>query len=569
MKKAFLLLFLAVLFATVNIFAQEQKPDYSRSSLTFIQIDSDSDTLTLSEDKAMIQDFFRWWTDKRFPVKYDNNNVDTRLITESYYSNLDVDFSNLTPEKQAKLHKLDSMSHTGKELLDSLNAMNYNRLYNKYKEQLQFWKALDEKQIARQIVAKWFGYTGEKQADGSMFNMDLVQERGLHNASELDKQKAAGATRSVEAQLKDNGEILLNNSYVLTNWLSFYKNEPIARMVCDAAIAAASMLPMGQELAIQAAEAIYLATKDGYSCNSKTNLFKLVWNDTIANELYAHWMYNEENKKWFETTDIFKLKYLDNQSNFATVAFSAGKTKKRVLTQLGERSMNNIMQKLQKQNEQFRPICPLIQPVDAKYMLVDAGMKEGLSGGEKFEKIEMIQDEEGRYSYKKTGVLLTVDKKLVYNNLFDSKLTYNFNPDEFVIDTIRDKKGNVTETKKRYSLEGVNPKATSEDDKTFIDVENIADNDVDAKTLKANAKVLASVAKTMEAASMQYDPSVVLRYTDPDQKNTFVYFVKVNGQWIQVPQTAPDGSILKGTIVKGAKLPAGTLLRQSTFKKTK
>lgn len=531
MKKSFLFAMALVVAFAANVKAQEEIPGYSRSSLTLIMLDTDvSDTLTTADDKVLVREVYDNWVTEKFPVKYDNNMLDVKHIEESYYRAIEID---------------PSLSTDPKIIAG-----------------LQFQKAIEQKDIARKIVAKWFQYDGQPKADGNLFSMDLVQQRGLHNATLTDLANAEGETRAAIDVLKDEGELLLGNSYIMFTGVGFYKNEPIARLIKEAAYFAAEQAGGVAAVALKlSADVAYAATKDGWSVKANTLLYQLEWNDSIANELYAHWANTPENKQWFETTDMFKIKYLDNQSNFATVAVSIFRSKEKILTLNMNRVIANVMQKLQKQNEQFRPIFTVTQ--SDPYMLMDAGLKDGLSGGEQFEKVNLVMDEDGKYRYKKSGIFLTVDKKYVLNNLFDIDSKYIYDDQSMVPDTIRDKKGNVKSVRELYTLAVISTdKATQVADTTYLDVEQLRNSD------KAQAKTIAAIAKSISGSDIQFDQTMVLQYTAEDSDP--LYFINTTDKgWISVPQTAPDKKPLAGTVVTGAKVPVGTLLRQSTFKKIK
>ncbi len=68
---------------------------------------------------------------------------------------------------------------------------------------------LDNKHIANEILAKWFS----RKADGS-FDMSVVHERGLYNATDADV-IAASASKLGLSKLQDGGENLVAHSYIL------------------------------------------------------------------------------------------------------------------------------------------------------------------------------------------------------------------------------------------------------------------------------------------------------------------------------------------------------------------
>lgn len=73
-------------------------------------------------------------------------------------------------------------------------------------------KFAKQNHLANYMVAKWFNPSQEKK-DGSLFNMDLIQERGAYNASELEKLRSKEAVRGM-AILKDAGMDLIPNTYL-------------------------------------------------------------------------------------------------------------------------------------------------------------------------------------------------------------------------------------------------------------------------------------------------------------------------------------------------------------------
>jgi hypothetical protein len=171
-------------------------------------------------------------------------------------------------------------------------------------------KFLADKDVARGLVAKWFN----RQADGT-FDMSMIHERGAYNASTLEVELASGSKRGM-AMLKDAGEELIKNTFVVVNRMRFVKNEPIARATRDIAYIAANQLKndLAQQLAKTAADVLYNTTKDGYSVWTVSYLYQLEWNDEIANNFYMNmWMdknsISEERKKLFRNYRYFQIEF--------------------------------------------------------------------------------------------------------------------------------------------------------------------------------------------------------------------------------------------------------------------
>lgn len=553
MKKKVLFMFMASLSA-FNLTAQEgqEEPEkYIRPSMTMIRMDyNESDKNTPTEFKGLVKDGYDFFVKNKFPEKYDKNSIGDMEINETYVKNISLDFSKLTSEEQKEYHRLDSLSHRG----TTWDTVNIAKL-RAYEFQLKYNQALKEKEVAKKIIAQWFNYDGNLKQDGSYFDVSLIQKRGLYAASEVDKMDAEGGTRSAQTILSDKGEVLIGRSFVLLSSFSFYSNEPVARQIRDLAITAANQLPSpANTLGILAANKLYDATKDGYTVSSVSSLYKVKWNDSIKTELYKHW----NNKEWFENTDIFELQYVNTQKNTAIVI--AGKSNEEIFSKGMDRVMKNVMFKLQKENEEFRPMLTLMK--NSPYMVIDGGTKESLQGGESFARVKLIQDSLGHYYYKETPVRVTVDKNYVYNNTLNENVTYVYNSEDIRIDSIKGKKGEVI-VKEQHMLQCEEQLDNGEKVYYTLDVEEVTPDS------KADAKKLAVISKAMASLGEGYDSSKLLKYINPDDDKDVTYFLKDDSieRWRMAPQVGPDGAVVRGTIVKGTSSNVGALFIQKTFKK--
>lgn len=390
--KAGIILFLA--FMTVMpAFAQDGEGDfiYRRSSLYPILLETDP-VFDTPEDKDLNDIVMRFYGEAPFPDKYN----DHRLEHVSFKFN---DYITLSAAEAEELAKED-----GKE-----KGRKKDQKYMQASE-----KFLADKDIARGLVAKWFN----RQADGT-FDMSMIHERGAYNASTLEVELASGSKRGM-AMLKDAGEELIKNTFVVVNRMRFVKNEPIARATRDIAYIAANQMKndMAQQLAKTAADVLYNTTKDGYSVWTVSYLYQLEWNDEIANNFYMNmWMdknsISEERKNLFETTDIFKLNFVGFEKSKSLVLFSVGKSKEQILGQATVRNIDRTYVKLQKSFDVFKTKTPIIAEDP---LLAPVGMKDGVKKGTKFDVVEMIWDEkEGVTTYKTVG---KVKAKEVWDNRY-------------------------------------------------------------------------------------------------------------------------------------------------------
>ena len=290
-------------------------------------------------------------------------------------------------------------------------------------------KHFEKEKTANLMVAKWFN----RQEDGS-FDMSLISERGFYDASEIEANLAKGTVRGI-ATLADAGEELIKNTFVIVNDLTFLNNEIAAHAAKEAAIEAANELssPILQVAAIKAAEIAYEKAKEGYTVVTTSYLYQLDWNDSVAAVFYSDlWMdknhLDNSKKIAFDTTNLFRLKYVGSEIAKSAVLFSSqeANTEEEIIALATIRNVDNVYAKLQKKYDVFKTKTPLYSsdPLAAKI-----GMKEGLEGGERFQVLEQVWDDKAqRTKYVNKGTIF-VDKKNIWDNRYSLALN-NQNEDE-------------------------------------------------------------------------------------------------------------------------------------------
>ncbi len=395
-KNIFLIL-LAMLTA-LPVSAQEETKEtesvYRRSSLYPVLLE----TKPVFSDKSEAElnaIVMKAYGEAPFPEKYN----DHRLSEVSFKFS---DYSQLSAEDLQKEE-------------DSGEEKNGRKIDQKYLEAIN--KYLEQKDVARRMVAKWFN----RKEDGS-FDMSMIHERGAYNASAMEVQLASGSIRGMAA-IKDAGEELIKNTFFVVNRMRFVKNEPIARATRDVAISIAKNTidnQLAQMAAVKAAEIAYNAAKDGYSVWNVAYLYQLEWNDEIADKFYMDmWMdstsIDPERKALFDNTDIFKLNYVGFQKAKSLVLLGIGKAPEEILTVATVRNIDRVYVKLQKEYDVFKTKTPILSadPVIAKI-----GLKEGVEGGDKFDVLEMVLDEKtGLTRYDKVG-RVKVKKRDIWDNRY-------------------------------------------------------------------------------------------------------------------------------------------------------
>jgi hypothetical protein len=360
-----------------QMLAQESSQDfkYRRSSLSMILMESESFP---NKDAVMNS-----WNNFPFPDKYNKHDIDLKSFN------------------------IDSMQLSSQELKDEPGFLTKDTV------KIKIDKVIQEDKLANKLVASWFN----RNSDGKM-DMNLIQERGFYNASEMEASIAQGQTRGL-ASLGDAGEELLRNTFVTFTQLNFISNEPIAAAIRDTAMEALLEGDLDQKMIdflSKKIDKIYEKTKEGYSLISKTWLYRLNWNDSTATIFYKD-LWSDASA--FDKSDLFSLEFVGTQFNTSLVTFKlkVERTQEQIIDLALVRNVNNAFAKLQRQNDVFKPKVPIltINPLTAKI-----GMKEGLNGGEKFDVLEMVFNRKtGLTEYKKIG-MVAADKKLIWDNRYNA-----------------------------------------------------------------------------------------------------------------------------------------------------
>ena len=368
MNKKYIFLFLVLAISTASLNAQNNSDvKYRRSSLTMLLVESD--------DFPYKSTVMQSWGNYPFPDKYDQQQVPLKTFRIDEPIELDK-----TAKIIAGTLSMDQNKFATFYKMSKLSDKKY-REKNQILMREKIEQIFSEQHLGNQLVRTWFS-----SEDGKMFDMSLIQKRGFYDASELDAGLAKSGIRGTAA-LADAGEELINNTFITVTSLNFFENEPVAKITQQIAYLAAAIDPTGT--AKRAADVAYNETKNGYSLHSRTFLYKLAWNDSIAAEFYHIW----GNEEAFSNMD-FQLEFVGVQYSKSTVtkpgegSMSATFNSKKTYTQeqlidiVFNRNIDETFAKLQKENDVFKPKFPVItsEPLTAQI-----GMKEGLEGGEKFD----------------------------------------------------------------------------------------------------------------------------------------------------------------------------------------
>lgn len=396
-KQTITLLF--IVHSSTFLFSQKQKEinkDYRRSSLHLVMMEFDD----YAERRA---EFKKCFNLVPFPSKYNNHSISERFFSyQNYQSYVDNTFSG----KNADIFNAES----------SIS---------------QFF---DDNKIANKLVAKWF----MRDPITGAFSMELIQKRGLYDASELDKDVANSTIRGT-SMLADAGEELIANTFLVVCRVQYIGKEEVARSWTESVKEGAAESNDGSAAGDLAsglinltANLFYNKTKDGYEVKTDAFLYKLVWNEDIANQFYnQYWIepgeINEERKLKFDKSYLFELEYVGMESAVGKVLFSSKeKTPERIIEIATVRNIENVFTKLQKNYDVFKTKTPIIS-IDP--LAAEIGLKEGLEKGDKFEVLEAKMDEKtGKTFYTVKGTAIV--GKEIWDNRFGASEEPKYNPAE-------------------------------------------------------------------------------------------------------------------------------------------
>ena len=413
------LLILILTVFSINYLLADEIHNYRRSSLHLVLVETES-----FPKKEIVMNA---WNNYPFPDKYNDHSVSIKNMDPDKYvierpkkAEVKEEDKKEDGEKEKKKSRFggikNSMSKAASEASASAAEAKAEMEWESKRisgelNRMKIDSFLLENKLAHQLVAKWFN-----EKDGS-FDMKLVQERGFYNASEMEASIAKGQARGL-ASLGDAGEELIKNTFVVFSKPTFIANEPVARAAKEIADQKANQISNSllRNKALKASQVAYEKAKEGYSVWTRTWLYQLKWNEEIENTFYSeHW----GNFEAFNNSDIYKIEYVGSELSQSLVVFSLTekRTEEEVINLATVRNLDKVFAKLQKEYDVFKPKVPIISldPIKAQI-----GMKEGLEGGEKFEVLEMVFDEEkGTTSYEKISTI-KVEKGKVWDNRYNA-----------------------------------------------------------------------------------------------------------------------------------------------------
>ena len=392
-------LFCAALLAAVSLSVNAKvTKEYQRPSLHLVLLTSSEDaaqgTLQIT-DKEILKGVQESWSNYEFPALY--NNFAIPFVRED-----------ISAAKGSIMEVMEAYGRPG--ALDNLDVAGLKRILEMmqgkaYREALRAEIDKTEDEVAHQLIRKWWCISD----DGSVSDTLLFR---LACYSATQNQANASAETVLGAQVSLFNELAvptIANTFVAFSKVDFYSSEPIAAFTRNIMlkIAALTGIP-GADLA---AEATYEKMKQGYTAFTNAVLYKLEWNDSIANEFYNIWTDGSHIDMAKFNNMKFHLAYVGNTATNATCIpkkEDKGKSVEEMVFKTIHRALDKEFAALQNDYEEFRPMVPVIG-IDAKGgVIADMGTKEGVKVGDSFKLLEPFVNEKGITKYKYIGIVKVV-----------------------------------------------------------------------------------------------------------------------------------------------------------------
>lgn len=346
-------------------------------------------------NQAFADDIEQAFRDMPVPDKYNDHSLGKRVF--------------YTVEKKLKA------KHTGKRKNLRINGDTNPSDMN------EFDIILQRQYLASRLVSKWFC----RQKQTGICSMNLIQERGYNNASELEKRLAAHSQRK-EALLRDAGEELIGSTFVLVNDIR-YIDKGVGTSIVGGIVSTAIQIGaamQGVDTNGQADLGTVIASYKGFNVKIKTYLYQLEWNDEIAayfyNNIYSD-SDDEQKRIFFETNrDKFTLRFLGMQeSSGKDISFMGinEKEPRQMVRKACQRALDENVANLQQQFDVFKIKAPLlgVEPLRS-----EIGKKEGITEKSRFEVLETVEDSKGHIDYRRIGVIRPV-KDMIWDNRYMAK----------------------------------------------------------------------------------------------------------------------------------------------------
>ena len=402
--KKIILLYAVVLFCMPSLMAQ--LPEYRRSSLYSILIQH--------PEKEYYRELAEVFHSIPVPDKFDDHNLSIRVLDYSQIT------GNTSDNRTIELFSND---------IDTTQFISWNSTALKPSETVSHvtnW--LKSNGVARRMVAKWF----DRNKDNGSFDMNLIAQRGLYDASAIDVAIARRSVRGINL-LADAGEELIGNTFVIINDIKYIDKEARAQRTKEIfeALGSAAAQVGGYGVQVSQLSTIGSAVSGsitGFSVSITTHLYRLDWDEETANNFYQTYYYDRQSlspdrKAAFERDlNMFKLTYVgSSEAKSAKTTLRGVLYPEDMIRKVCTRAIDNNIVTLQRKYDFFKVKIPLtgVEPLKAP-----VGVKEGVSNRSQFEVLERIENENGRVTYRRQGIIQPVSGKIWDNTYMSTEEGY-------------------------------------------------------------------------------------------------------------------------------------------------
>ncbi len=279
--------------------------------------------------------------------------------------------------------------------------------------------------IPRQMIAKWFNRNPQNGA----FDLDLMIERGLYDAQQMDIEAAKASSRNI-LSLGDAGEELIGKTFLLVNDITFVDKGERSKKAggwlkalgqIAGAVAGSSDVAALGDVAGAAVNEI-----DGFTVNITSYLYRLDWSPEVAETFWSEYWVDQDNmdeakRSAFENSGLFKLSYIGETTTSAANLSSkslSNKPKEAQMLKVCTRAIDKSIVELQREYDEFKVNVPIGNiNTDDKTVEVPIGLKEGINEKSQFDVLMKEQNEDGSYTYNKVGKIQPI-KGRIWDNRF-------------------------------------------------------------------------------------------------------------------------------------------------------
>lgn len=298
-------------------------------------------------------------------------------------------------------------------------------------------KLLNEAQMGKRMVAKWFDLQGNS-IDSATFSTRVLENRSNYNVTVSEAVMARYTTEGINV-LQTISNDLIEHSFILVSDMTYITAEQRADVAKNVLGGLGAVFDgiftgsnFGDHLALAGQEIADSFT--GFKVMTHSYLFQLIWNDSISNIFYTKYYTETPNpervRAFLNDNSLFKVKYLSAESSVYEKTQKKGKySRTGLLEMITRRSIDRNIAELQSKNEPFKIKTPIMGiEYNARGKLLGyralVGQKEGVKEGLKYEVLETVINAKGKVTYNHIATIKPVNNQ-IWDNRFNALMENN------------------------------------------------------------------------------------------------------------------------------------------------